>query len=141
MGVSLLIFTSLGDGPNILAHWPLCSCLEGYVPGSKNIGMKVRHLHVFDQYYQMVIGEGNGNPLQYFCQGNPMDGGGLWATVHGITRVRHNLAIKSPPPPNGYIKFTITDNRELKYINIKAKMWKKPTSPQSLLKITTTCFP
>ena len=83
--------------------------MEGYVPGSKNIGMKVRHLHVFDQYYQMVIGEGNGNPLQYFCQGNPMDGGALWATVHGVTRVRHNLAIKSPPPPNGYIKFTITD--------------------------------
>ena len=64
-------------------------------------------------------GEGNGNPLQYFCLGNPMDRGDLWATVHGVTRVRHNLAIKSPPPPNGYIKFTITDNRELEYINIK----------------------
>ena len=122
MGVSLLIFTSLGDGPNILAHQPLCSCLVGYVPGTKNIGMKGRHLHIFDKCYKMVIGEGNGNPPQYFCLGNAVDRGDLWAIVHGVTRVRHNLAIKSPPPPNGYIKFTITDNRELKYINIKTEM-------------------
>ena len=27
-------------------------------------------------------GEGNGNPLQYFCLGNPMDRGAWWATVH-----------------------------------------------------------
>ena len=31
-------------------------------------------------------GEGNGNPLQYSCQGNPKDRGGLWATVHGVTK-------------------------------------------------------
>ena len=31
-------------------------------------------------------GEGNGNPLQYPCQENPMDRGALWATVHGITK-------------------------------------------------------
>ena len=30
-------------------------------------------------------GEGNGNPLQYFCLENPMDGGAWWATVHGVT--------------------------------------------------------
>ena len=29
-------------------------------------------------------GEGNGNPLQYSCMGNPMDRGSWWATVHGI---------------------------------------------------------
>ena len=28
-------------------------------------------------------GEGNSNPLQYSCLGNPMDRGGWWATVHG----------------------------------------------------------
>ena len=26
-------------------------------------------------------GEGNGNPLQYVCLGNPMDRGAWWATV------------------------------------------------------------
>ena len=28
---------------------------------------------------------GNGNTLQYSCLENPMDGGGWWATVHGVT--------------------------------------------------------
>ena len=33
-------------------------------------------------------GEGNGNPLQYSCLGNPVDRGAWQATVHGVTRVR-----------------------------------------------------
>ena len=43
-------------------------------------------------------GEGNGNPLQYSCLGNPMDRGFWQATVHGVARVRHDLANKPPPP-------------------------------------------
>ena len=35
-------------------------------------------------------GEGNGNPLQYSCLENPMDGGAWWATVHGLQRVGHD---------------------------------------------------
>ena len=31
-------------------------------------------------------GEGNGNPLQYFCLGNPMDRGARQATVHEPTK-------------------------------------------------------
>ena len=31
-------------------------------------------------------GEGNGNPLQYFCLENPMDRGAWWATVPGVTK-------------------------------------------------------
>ena len=31
-------------------------------------------------------GEGNGNPLQYFCLGNTMDRAACWAIVHGITK-------------------------------------------------------
>ena len=30
-------------------------------------------------------GEGNGNPLQYSCLGNPMDRGTWLATVHGVS--------------------------------------------------------
>ena len=30
------------------------------------------------------LGEGNGNPLQYYCLENPMDRGAWWATVHGV---------------------------------------------------------
>ena len=31
-------------------------------------------------------GEGNGNPLQYFCLENPMKRGVWWATVHGVAK-------------------------------------------------------
>ena len=31
-------------------------------------------------------GEGNGNPLQYSCLENPMDGGAWWATVHRVAK-------------------------------------------------------
>ena len=30
--------------------------------------------------------EGNGNPLQYSCLKNPMDGGAWWAAVHGVAK-------------------------------------------------------
>ena len=30
--------------------------------------------------------EGNDNPLQYSCLGNPMDRGVWWATVHGVPK-------------------------------------------------------
>ena len=31
-------------------------------------------------------GEGNGNPLQYSCVETSMDGGALWAIVHGVAK-------------------------------------------------------
>jgi len=42
-------------------------------------------------------GEGTDNPLQYYCLGNPMDRGTWQATVHEVTRVRHDLVTKLPP--------------------------------------------
>ena len=43
-------------------------------------------------------GEGNGNLCQYSCLKNPMDREGWGATVHGVARIRHDLATKPPPP-------------------------------------------
>ena len=37
-------------------------------------------------------GEGNGNPLQYSCLENPMDGGSWWATVHGVSKSQTRLS-------------------------------------------------
>ena len=34
----------------------------------------------------VFFGEGNGEPLQYSCLENPMDGGACWAAVHGVTK-------------------------------------------------------
>ena len=36
--------------------------------------------------------EGNGNPLQYSCLENPMDGGAWWTAVHGVTKSRTQLS-------------------------------------------------
>ena len=33
-----------------------------------------------------LIGEGNGNPLQYSCLENPMGRGAWWAVVHGVVK-------------------------------------------------------
>ena len=38
----------------------------------------------------------NGNPLQYSCLENSIDRGAWQATVHGVARVRYNLATKPP---------------------------------------------
>ena len=35
----------------------------------------------------MTSGEGSGNPLQYSCLENPMDGGAWWAAVHGVAEL------------------------------------------------------
>ena len=40
----------------------------------------------------LLLGEGNGNPLQYSCLENPMDGGDWWAIVHRVTKSRKQLS-------------------------------------------------
>ena len=41
---------------------------------------------LFNMLSKLVIGEGNGTPLQYSCLENPMDGGAWWAAVHGVAK-------------------------------------------------------
>ena len=38
--------------------------------------------------------EGNGNPLQYSCLGNPIDRGAWQATVHGVIKEGQDIATK-----------------------------------------------
>ena len=38
--------------------------------------------------------EGNGNPLQYSCLGNPLDRRAEWAAVHAVSKSEHDLVIK-----------------------------------------------
>ena len=40
----------------------------------------------------VLIGEGNGTPLQYSCQENPMDGGAWWAAIHGVASTNQDSA-------------------------------------------------
>ena len=39
-----------------------------------------------------IYTEGNGNPLQYSCLENPMDGGAWQATVHGVAKSQTRLS-------------------------------------------------
>ena len=47
--------------------------------------INILNMHVFG-YHNLENGEGNGNPLQYSCLENPMDGGAWWTTVHGVAK-------------------------------------------------------
>ena len=50
----------------------------------------------------MLCGEGNGNPLQYSCMENPMDGGAWEAAVHGVAQSRTRLKRRSNSNSNQY---------------------------------------
>ena len=41
-------------------------------------------------------GGGHGNPLQYSCLENPMDGGAWWVTVHGVAKSQRQLGLHVP---------------------------------------------
>ena len=82
-----------------LTIFVICICYSEGFPG----GSMVKNLPVNAADAGSIpglgrsLGEGNGNPLQYSCLGNPMDRGAWRAIVYGATRVRYNLATKSPP--------------------------------------------
>ena len=55
-------------------------------------------------------GEGNGNPLQYTCLGNPKDRGAPRAAVRGVARSGHDWVTKPPPPPLHTVKYNFAGN-------------------------------
>ena len=56
------------------------------------------------------IGEGNDNPLQCSCQGNPRDGGAWWAAVYGVAQSRTWLKRLSSRSSNwGWCPWTSTN--------------------------------
>ena len=58
------------------------------------MGWGFQHLLALDviDLIAYLTGEGNGNPLQYSCLGNPMDGGAWWAAVHGVAKSQARLS-------------------------------------------------
>ena len=49
-------------------------------------------LEIIFYLFSQPIEEGNGNPFQYSCLENPMDGGGWQASVHGGVKSRTRLS-------------------------------------------------
>ena len=68
---------SVFPGGSVVKNLPANSGDVGLIPGSGR-----------------SPGKGNDNPLQYSCLGNSMDRGAQRATVHGVTRVQHDLETK-----------------------------------------------
>ena len=62
----------------------------------KDSGWKDQKFHILSSSIYGKIdngcGEGNGNPLQYSCLENPMDGGAWKAAVHGVAEGRTRLS-------------------------------------------------
>ena len=70
-------------------------------------------------------GEGNGNPLQYSCLENAMDRGAWQATVHGITRVGHDLALSlsfAPKLPVVLADQSCTGLRLIQYSDLRCSL-------------------
>ena len=68
---------------------PIVSLGRSILPGSKVSSLEFLVSELWND------GEGNGNPLQYSCLENPMDGGVWWATAHGIAKSRTRKALLS----------------------------------------------
>ena len=52
-------------------------------------------------------GEENGNPVQYSCLQNPMNRGGWWAAVRGVTRVGYDRVTNANPVNNPKCSLTV----------------------------------
>ena len=68
-------------------------------------------------------GEGNGNPVQYSCLGNPMERGAWRATVHGVA--------KSQTVPSDYIYLCMCVDLSLN-LAIRSS-WSEPRSAPGLV--------
>ena len=79
-------------------------CVSGKVDGSvvKNPPAKAGDASLIPESGRSP-GEGNGNPVWYSCLENSMDRGAWRATVHGVTRVKHNLATEEMNDERIYI--------------------------------------
>ena len=66
-------------------------------------------------------GEGNGNPLQYFCLGNLMDRETWWATVHGTTKESDTIQLLSMHIVADDTTLMAESEEELKSLLMKVK--------------------
>ena len=85
-----LIWKSLFTFTKTCSQIRLCSQVLAGGSGGKESACNAGDLSSTPQGLGRSPGKGNGNPLQYSCLENPMDREAWWATVHGVTKIRHN---------------------------------------------------
>ena len=86
LGLNIMCFLNLIHLVNWYIHSPLMSSGASLVAQMVNCLPAMRETWVRSMGQEDSPGEGNGNPLQYSCLENFMDGGASQATVHGITK-------------------------------------------------------
>ena len=59
----------------------------GFLDGSVVKNLSASAGDGFNSWVRKLPGGGNGNPLQYFCLGNPTHRGAWWATVHRVANL------------------------------------------------------
>ena len=75
--------------------WCICGALHPHFPGGSEVKASACNAGGLGSIpgSGRSPGEGNGNPLQYSCPENPMDGGAWWATlVLGVAKSRTRLS-------------------------------------------------
>ena len=82
--------TENGPGAESRSAWILSLCHAIYFVDIPNLAGQ-RWGMIWSEV-TLKLGEGNGNPLQYSCLENPIDGGVWWAAVHGVTKSRTRLS-------------------------------------------------
>ena len=76
----------------------MCMCVyKGFITGARGLrwrGLCSQWTHSGYTITDSIVnnGEGNGTPLQYSCLENPMDGGALYAAVHGVAKSQTRLS-------------------------------------------------
>ena len=79
------------EGMGVLGAWFLGKVEMDRTP-NKMENQKMKKMVEIIRGQKEKCGEGNGNPVQYSCLENPMDGGAWWAAVHGIAKSRARLS-------------------------------------------------
>ena len=112
--LSFLLHSTQGMPATGRYHWKLCMLSSGNhstsVSGRRQLSVNIHALH--SPYFLAIyspassLPEGNGNPLQYSCLGNPKDREAWQVTVHASQRVGHDLVTRkqqllSPDTPTG----------------------------------------
>ena len=69
--------------------WKIPWSLVGCSPWGREESDTTERLHF--HFSLSCVGEGNGNPFQYFCLEDPRDGGAWWAAVYGVAQSRTRL--------------------------------------------------